>query len=560
MSRQLVLLSLLALALVSLSITAASPQVARAQSAAAFSGEYYDNPTLSGAALFTREDPDIRFDWSASPPDPRLKPGGYSARWTRWYRFDNPGAYLFSLSSTGGSRLWLDGNLAIDLWYDHAPVSRAVQLDVTQGYHLLRVEYYDHGQPAKLEFTLSPASVYPDWKGEYFFNQELKGEPAITRDDPEINFNWGEESPDPALPADHFSVRWTRNQAFAQGNYRFSARTDDGVRVWIGERLIIDQWASHPAATATADVALAEGVYPLKVEYYEETGSALAIVGWAPVTAANAWTGQYFNNANANGTPALSRSDADLNFNWGTAGPGKGISGSVFSARWDSARTAPSSGFYTVYATADDGVRVSLDGKSLVDEWHDSAPTTYAATVYLTAGVHNWHVEYYQHLGGAMLAIQFVQGVAAQPPLTSTEIVVENGSSGWLAGGEAANWKTVDNDRGGKAAQARNSTFVMPQNASGRWYPSLPDNRLYEVSVYIPANVGSTHSAHYLIAHGGTVESRVVAQALYSNQWVSLGSFYFDGTGGEYVSLSNVTYECNLCYTVAWDAVKFIPR
>jgi hypothetical protein len=41
---------------------------------------------------------------------------------------------------------------------------------------------------------------------------------------------------------------------------------------------------------------------------------------------------------------------------------------------------------------------------------------------------------------------------------------------------------------------------------------------------------------------------------------VSLGTYYFSAAGGEFVSLSDVTYECYLCRTVTWDAVKFSPR
>ena len=56
-------------------------------------------------------------------------------------------------------------------------------------------------------------------------------------------------------------------------------------------------------------------------------------------------------------------------------------------------------GYFTVTATADDGVRVWVDNNLLIDEWHDQSPTPHTAMVYLNAGAHDWRVEYYNHGG-----------------------------------------------------------------------------------------------------------------------------------------------------------------
>ena len=49
-----------------------------------------------------------------------------------------------------------------------------------------------------------------NWTGFYWNNQDFTGNPTLTRTDPTINFNWGDGSPDPSIPSDHFSVRWTK--------------------------------------------------------------------------------------------------------------------------------------------------------------------------------------------------------------------------------------------------------------------------------------------------------------------------------------------------------------
>ncbi|MCU0509552.1 MAG: PA14 domain-containing protein [Anaerolineae bacterium] len=81
--------------------------------------------------------------------------------------------------------------------------------------------------------TPPPAQSFPDWKGEYFNDINLQGPPLLVRNDPRIDFAWNLDSPDPSVPADNFSVRWTRSVNFPAGNWAFFARTSDGVRVWV---------------------------------------------------------------------------------------------------------------------------------------------------------------------------------------------------------------------------------------------------------------------------------------------------------------------------------------
>ena len=66
------------------------------------------------------------------------------------------------------------------------------------------------------------------------------------------------------------------------GTYRFIATSDDGIRVYVDNRLVIDQWYDHPAQTFTADVSLTAGHHLAVVEYYENMGYAVAKVSWAP--------------------------------------------------------------------------------------------------------------------------------------------------------------------------------------------------------------------------------------------------------------------------------------
>lgn len=556
------LVSLIGVVLFAVLFLAAAPSPAQAQSTTSFTGEYFNNISLSGTPVFVRDDPAGNFDWGNGSPALNIPADNFSVRWTRWYYINTAGNYTFTMTSDDGSRLWVDGALAIDMWWDHAPLARSATFNLSLGYHLLKMEYYEHSGGALAQLTITSSSTFPDWKGEYFANQNLSGSPALTIDNVQINFNWGTGSPDPSIPSTHYSVRWTRNQFFNAGTYQFTATADDGIRVWVGGTLLIDQWRDQPPSTYTASITLAAGTWPLRVEYYQNGGGAVAIVSWSSVSpSGSSWTGQYFSNPSLSGFPVFVRSDPAVNFDWGTSGPGGGISPVNFSVKWDSAQSVPSTAFYTVYVTVDDGVRIWVDGRLIIDQWHDQPPSAFASTAYLTAGLHNWHIEYYQHLGGAQIKVQIVPGVTPPPPPPppSGDIIVDDGGSGWLAGGNASSWRSV-NGYGGRSLWTFNNAFIQPLYNWARWYPSIPQARNYEVYVYLPAGVGSTRNARYWISHAGMFNLRPIAQPFYPNQWVSLGTYYFSGAGGEYVSLSDVTYECYLCYTVAFDAVKFSPR
>ncbi|MBV7338630.1 hypothetical protein KFU94_62515 [Chloroflexi bacterium TSY] len=122
------------------------------------------------------------------------------------------------------------------------------------------------------------------WRGEYFANSNLAGAPILVRQDEEIDFFWETRSPAAGVPADRFSVRWTRTVFFASGIYRISVLTDDGMRVWLDGNLIIDEWSDQRSATFDVDINISEGLHDLRVEYYENTLGARARVWWKQLT------------------------------------------------------------------------------------------------------------------------------------------------------------------------------------------------------------------------------------------------------------------------------------
>ena len=119
-------------------------------------------------------------------------------------------------------------------------------------------------------------------KGEYFANKELSGPPALTRVDRRINFQWENTGPAGHLPEDQFSVRWIGTMRVdAQGVYDFIVRGDDGYRLYVNNKLVVDNWQDQAATTVTAAVDLrANSSNEIKLEYYENSGSAEISFGW----------------------------------------------------------------------------------------------------------------------------------------------------------------------------------------------------------------------------------------------------------------------------------------
>ena len=132
--------------------------------------------------------------------------------------------------------------------------------------------------------TLTPTPiVITDWRGDYYSTANLNGDPIFTRNDPSINFDWGNGSPDPRLGSDTFSVRWTRRLFFDGGLYRFTVRMDDGARVFVNGVMVIDDWRDGSARNASTDLTLGTGDHDVRVEYFERSGNASISFSYARI-------------------------------------------------------------------------------------------------------------------------------------------------------------------------------------------------------------------------------------------------------------------------------------
>ncbi len=120
-------------------------------------------------------------------------------------------------------------------------------------------------------------------KAEYYSGTELKGQ-AKTRTDQWINFEPNNQAPDPFLPASPLSIRWTGTlKPSVSGEYEFSFTSDDGCRLWIDGKLVIDAWGGHQVRSDNVKINLEAGKeYQLKAEYWNNLDYAVAKLSWRP--------------------------------------------------------------------------------------------------------------------------------------------------------------------------------------------------------------------------------------------------------------------------------------
>jgi hypothetical protein len=216
---------------------------------------------------------------------------GGSCYSVRWFVDFLPLVWFFGF-------FWFEAPSPLRLWLFRALFLAGVFFGIAGAWHPFRT-IGPHDPPAPL-YNLREAGYWlglaqsegchataaaGNWSGEYFDNETFTGLPVMARDDgdEDLRFDWGAGGPELScnLPVDGFSVRWTRTTAFRAGTYRFSITTDDGMRLKVDGRLILDKWLVQPPTTYSADIVLSAGNHTLEVEYFEREAGATAAVRWA---------------------------------------------------------------------------------------------------------------------------------------------------------------------------------------------------------------------------------------------------------------------------------------
>lgn len=306
--------------------------------------------------------------------------------------------------------------------------------------------------------------------GKYYNDLFFSGT-MVERIDPTVNYDWGSGSPASGISAGTYCVQWNGSvQAKYSGTYTFYTVADDGIRLWVNGNQLVDNWNDQAPTERSGTINLVAGQkYAIQIQYYNNSYGGVAKLYWShpqqpkeivpqqflyPVTPVvdpdgTGLAAVYYDNIDFTGTQ-LSRTDATVNFNWGSGSPGPSIGSDTFSARWTGEVKANFTETYTFYTRSDDGVRLWVNGVQLVNNWTDHGPTENSGTIALAAGQkYSIVMEYYERGGGAVAELRWssastaksiIPAVNLYPPTTSSSsagrvaqpAVVENESEGVL--------------------------------------------------------------------------------------------------------------------------------
>jgi len=143
-----------------------------------------------------------------------------------------------------------------------------------------------------LSFT-SGGKTVSGLQAEYYANTNLAGQPTVTRAEENIQFGWTLYSPDPKLPFDCYSVRLAGKLiAPESGKFKIGVEGNDGYRLFINNKLVIDNWKKVSYGTKTIDYSFEKGKsYDIRIEYFESSGTARLRFIWN-VGVKNVWQKQ----------------------------------------------------------------------------------------------------------------------------------------------------------------------------------------------------------------------------------------------------------------------------
>ena len=114
-----------------------------------------------------------------------------------------------------------------------------------------------------------------EFESQFFNNTSLWGSPVLTRCDASVDFDWGGGSPAPEVSGDFFSARFTAQQDFAAGWYRFDVLVDDGFGLYVDGVEVMQSWWEQPPTGYSASKEMTAGSHLVVIEYVEVGGGAV---------------------------------------------------------------------------------------------------------------------------------------------------------------------------------------------------------------------------------------------------------------------------------------------
>ena len=243
-----------------------------------WNARYWNNVSWGGDPVTQRIEtmPAPDYGWGQGGPASGIQSDFFSARWTSNPYFQ-PGQYRFSLQADDGARLWVNNQLVLDI--NETGIVFTSDVDISNaGAVPIRLDFYEEKGNAGVHLSwarIGDVATSGPIRAQYYNNTAHAGQPVVVRyEGPGLYHDWGNGSPDPKINPDQFSARYTMDMYLAPGTYRFSVKSDDGMRLWINGQIVIDRWHDADGTGSSKDIYLPGGNTSFLVDYYENAGNA----------------------------------------------------------------------------------------------------------------------------------------------------------------------------------------------------------------------------------------------------------------------------------------------
>lgn len=384
--------------------------------------EYYNNTTWGDAPAIVGDDPYINFDWDENSPIPGvIGRNWFSVRWTRHLLLPE-GYYHFILSADDQAEVYIDGQRILSYTGNSSFDSRVSRYIQGQKPIDIVVEYIEYWGNAHIHFYWTQDEDQGCcWTTTYYKGTTILNDPASTEILPGNNLRVAWDSSKNALWAGPFSAQITRQLQAPNGagDYQLCVYTHDSIRVWLDRNLLIDyQGCEERNCLICRRTYMGNNpLHHLSLEYTHTSGEPYLGFLMTPAKEGEPWVGAFFDNSAMLGPPVAIHAAAEIDFDWQDAAPlDTGVAYDNFAVRWQRPLELVY-GQYRFHVRVDDGVRLRINGRTLIDEWNVGAAREYSTTYDVRGASETAQVEldYYEHTGKAMIKLWW-----DSPPPTPT--------------------------------------------------------------------------------------------------------------------------------------------
>ncbi len=364
----------------------------------------------------------VHFNWGTGSPVYGMGINDFCAEFDKVVYTDGRD-YFAQTFADDGVRVKLNDQDIINRWSNSAGTVNQTALPNLSGKLTFTTQYYEKSGDAAVFSDLVPFGY---WLAYYYNNETLSGKPINARtlsyqdgNLVEVIGKDGRGSPMPktesnfvqTVKEDYFSSKYYTAMRLEAGEYIITAGADDGVKVFLDGKEVLNSWKSGKYQQSSVKVKVADtkegDIHWLEVHYFEKTGVAKLDVSIEPFVedeyvTTDQWFAKIYPNKDMKGIPVV-KTVNNLDLNWGTGSPHFSIPTNHFSAVFTKKVKIDKAGYYDFNAQADDGVQVLVNGQKVIDSWVNSNNGLRNEAVYLEPGIHTVRVKYFEATGGAKI-------------------------------------------------------------------------------------------------------------------------------------------------------------